>query len=198
MSVAHQPSLFGRGTPSFDRRLRGLVRYELGHGAWVDHLPGWLQGHEEVFDTLVHTTAWRASQRVMYERVVDVPRLLARFPDDGPGHPVIHELSETLSTHYGWALKSISSALYRSGRDSVAWHGDRMGPLKPDCVVAIVSVGEPRRFLLRPAAGGRSRAYRLGWGDLLVMGGSCQERFEHTVPKTASAGPRISIRSART
>ena len=75
----------------------------------------------------------------------------------------------------------------------MAWHGDRMGRLVDDTVVAILSVGAPRRFLLRPAAGGASRAFDLGWGDLLVMGGSCQRTWQHAVPKTALAGPRISI-----
>ena len=62
-----------------------------------------------------------------------------------------------------------------------------------DPFVAIVSVGEPRRFLLRPGTSGKSRALLLGGGDLLVTGGSCQRTWQHTVPKVAKAGPRISI-----
>ncbi len=193
MSVARQVSLFDRGVPDFDPRLAGLVRYDLGRGGWIDHLPGWVRGHEALFDALAEGTRWRAERRRMYARVVDVPRLVARFPDDGPGHPVLDGIAHALTAHYGWVLDRVSAALYRDGRDSVAWHGDRMGPLKPDCVMATVSVGEPRPFLLRPAGGGRSRAFRLGWGDLLVMGGSCQQAFEHSVPKIACAGPRISV-----
>ena len=193
MSVAHQVSLFGGGAASADSRFRGLLRYELPHGAWVDHLPGWLSGHEAVFEAVRRSTDWRAGRRQMYDRVVDVPRLTARFPEDGPGHPVLAELSDALTDRYDRELRSLSAALYRSGRDSVAWHGDRLGELRADSVVAIVSVGEPRRFLLRPATGGASRAFRLGWGDLLVMGGSCQATWEHSVPKVASAGPRISL-----
>jgi alkylated DNA repair dioxygenase AlkB len=128
----------------------------------------------------------------MYERVVDVPRLVAELPDDGPGHPVLDQATAALSRHYGLALTRISLAYYRDGRDSVAWHGDRLGRLVDDTVVAILSLGEPRRFLLRPAAGGASRAFDLGWGDLLVMGGSCQRTWQHAVPKTGQAGPRIS------
>jgi len=60
-------------------------------------------------------------------------------------------------------------------------------------VVALVSVGEPRRLLLRPRGGGRSRSYQFGGGDLLVMGGTCQRTWEHTIPKVARAGPRISL-----
>ena len=129
----------------------------------------------------------------MYERVVDVPRLTAELPADGPGHPLLERAADALSRRYNLALCHISLAYYRDGRDSVAWHGDRLGRLVDDTVVAILSLGEPRRFLMRPAAGGASRAFNLGWGDLLVMGGSCQRTWQHAVPKTALAGPRISV-----
>jgi alkylated DNA repair dioxygenase AlkB len=129
----------------------------------------------------------------MYERVVDVPRLVAELPEDGPGHPILERAAEVLSSHYGLPLPRISLADYRDGRDSVAWHGDRLGRLIDDTVVAILSLGEPRRFLLRPVAGGPSRAFELGWGDLLVMGGSCQRTWQHAVPKAAQAGPRMSV-----
>lgn len=195
-AVPYQASLFGHGTPRFDPRFSGLVRYELAHGAWVDHLSGWLAGHESVFTAVRDGTAWRSGSRPMYDRIVDVPRLLARFPDDapdGPPHPVIPRLSTALSAHYGRTLNRVSAAWYRSGQDSVAWHGDRLGDRKHDAVVAIVSLGEPRRFLLKPASGGPSRAFHLGWGDLLVMGGTCQATWQHCVPKVAVAGPRISL-----
>lgn len=191
---AWQPSLLGRDTPSIDPSFSGLVHRVLGRGAWVDHHPGWLTGHETVFESLRHSTRWEASRRQMYDRVVDVPRLTARLPDAGPGHPILATMSAALSDRYGWRLESLGMALYRDGRDSVAWHGDRMGALKPDCVVATVSLGTPRRFLLRPRGGGGSLSFSLGWGDLVVMGGSCQATWEHTVPKAADVrGPRISV-----
>jgi alkylated DNA repair dioxygenase AlkB len=176
-----------------DPDLAGLRRLVLGGGAWVDHVGRWLEGHEALFETLQESTRWVHQRRRMYERVVDVPRLVAELPDDGPGHPVLGEAATVLSRHYGLALARISLAYYRDGRDSVAWHGDRLGPLVDDTVVAILSVGTPRRFLLRPTAGGASRAFELGWGDLLVMGGNCQRTWQHAVPKVAQAGPRISI-----
>jgi alkylated DNA repair dioxygenase AlkB len=83
--------------------------------------------------------------------------------------------------------------LYRGGSDSVAWHRDRIPPEIADPVVALVSLGEPRTFLLRPQGGGNSIAFRLGHGDLLVTGGQTQRRFEHSVPKSKSSGPRISL-----
>ena len=188
-----QPSLFGSGDPELAATWAAIRRTGLDARAWVDHLPGWLDGHEALFEALRATTRWQAQRRRMYERIVDVPRLVATLPDDGPGHPVLAQASTALSRRYGLALDRISLAYYRDGRDSVAWHGDRLGRLVDDTVVAILSVGAPRRFLLRPAAGGASRAFDLGWGDLLVMGGSCQRTWQHAVPKAASAGPRMSI-----
>ncbi len=83
--------------------------------------------------------------------------------------------------------------LYRDGADSVAWHRDRIPAEIVDPVVALVSLGEPRTFRLRPQGGGTSRAFKLGRGDLLVTGGQTQRRFEHSVPKVKASGPRMSI-----
>jgi alkylated DNA repair dioxygenase AlkB len=129
----------------------------------------------------------------MYERLVDVPRLFASVPEDGEGHPLIGEMADALSGHYGRPLREVSLAAYRNGRDSVAFHGDRLGRHKDDAIVAIASLGAPRRFLLRPAGGGPSLAFALGRGDLLVMGGTCQRTWEHAVPKVAHAGLRMSV-----
>ena len=188
-----QQSLFDGGEPRVDGTFARLRRLALDRGAWVDHIPGWLQGHEALLDTLWSTMQWRSERRQMYERVVDVPRLMANVPDDGPGHPILQEVAEALSAHYGRPLFDISLAAYRDGRDSVAFHGDRLGIRCADAIVAIVSLGYPRRFLLRRAGGGSSRAFDLGRGDLLVMGGTCQLTWEHGVPKVAHAGPRIAV-----
>jgi alkylated DNA repair dioxygenase AlkB len=91
------------------------------------------------------------------------------------------------------AFRSIGCNLYRDGTDSVAWHGDTVRKTMPEPIVAIVSLGQPRRFLLRPRGGGASIRYELGTGDLLVMGGTCQHTWEHSVPKARSAGPRLSV-----
>jgi alkylated DNA repair dioxygenase AlkB len=192
------PSAFQRGLfdplePGFDANRTAIQRIDLGRGAWVEHAVGWLRGHEAVLETLWSTTRWHSERRMMYDREVDVPRLFASLPDDGPGHPVLHEIAQALAARYGRPLPSISMAAYRDGRDSVAFHGDRLGRHRNDAIVAIVSLGEPRRFLLRPAGGGPSRAFTPGAGDLIVMGGTCQRTFEHAVPKVARAGLRISV-----
>jgi alkylated DNA repair dioxygenase AlkB len=190
---AQQRSLFDGGEPRFDPRLHRLCRIPLDEGAWIDHIPGWLEGHESLLDTLWETTRWQSHRRRMYERIVDVPRLVATLPDDGPGHPVVTEIADALSAHYFRDLFDVSLAAYRDGRDSVAFHGDRLGIRRADAIVAIVSIGFARRFLLRPAGGGASRAFNLGRGDLIVMGGACQLTWEHAVPKVARAELRISV-----
>ena len=202
---SHPSPLIRQGTlfaeePACDSSLGRLARTDLGGGAWIDHLPEWVRGHESVLDVLWTTTRWEAHRRRMYDRIVDVPRLVASLPDDGPGHALIPELVAALSARYGRPLDRVSLAAYRDGRDSVAFHGDRLGAARHDAIVAIVGLGARRRFLLRPAGGGRSLAFDLGGGDLLVMGGNCQRTWEHGVPKVAYADLRISVqfRSAPT
>lgn len=197
--LTRQGTLFAE-EPAFDSSLAGLQRTDLGGGAWIDHLPEWVRGHEAVLEVLWSTTRWQAHRRRMYDRMVEVPRLVASLPDDGTGHPLIPGLGAALAARYGRPLPQVSLAAYRDGRDSVAFHGDRLGVARHDAIVAIVGLGARRRFLLRPAGGGRSLAFALGGGDLLVMGGTCQRTWEHGVPKVAQADLRISVqfRSAPT
>ncbi|MEZ4236166.1 MAG: alpha-ketoglutarate-dependent dioxygenase AlkB [Myxococcota bacterium] len=187
-----QGRLFGGRAPAVPRGWSG-VRIALSDTAFLDHHPGWLQGDDVLFDHLEQTTAWRASRREMYDQVVDVPRLCAVLPDDGPGHPVLAEAAAALTARYDRPVQSVSLALYRDGSDSVAFHGDRMGEAVADCIVALVSLRGPRRLHLRARGGGPVRRFDLGHGDLLVMGGSCQRDFEHAVPKVARAEPRLSV-----
>ena len=197
MAVAWQASLFGADEPGFDATFEGIERRRLAHGAWVDHLPGWLHGGDVVMDELVRTAPWTESTRPMYDRIVAVPRLVAHYSWDdllGEGVPtVLDDMRAALSHRYGVTFSSCGCNLYRDGRDSVAWHGDRIPLEVDDPRVAIVSVGEPRKLLLRPVGGGASRRVDLGHGDLFVMGGSSQRTWQHSVPKVANAGPRMSI-----
>jgi alkylated DNA repair dioxygenase AlkB len=181
--------------------LAGARRTALAAGAWVDVLPGWLRGADELFDRLARDVPWRAERRAMYERTVDVPRLLCHYGTGRPlPHPALDAARAALNARYGPELGEpfVTAGLcyYRDGRDSVAWHGDRLGRgAHQDTMVAIVSVGAPRDLLLRPRGGGPTTVrHALGHGDLIVMGGSCQRTWEHAVPKTARpVGPRISI-----
>ena len=199
MAVAWQTSLFGTSEPAVDGTFPGIRRIELDDTAWVDHLPGWLAGADVVMDSLVRTAPWRSSSRPMYDRIVEVPRLTAWYgwdADAGYGDgapPIIDDMRAALSRRYRVEFTSCGCNLYRDGRDSVAWHGDRIREEVDDPRVAIVSVGQPRKLLMRPITGGPSRAFRLGQGDLFVMGGSSQRTWQHSVPKVAAAGPRMSI-----
>src|SRR5258706_10102144 len=134
-SSPQQRSLFDGGELRFDPQLGRLRRIPLDKGAWVDHVPGWLEGHDTVLDTLWSTTRWQSHRRRMYERTVDVPRLVATLPDDGPGHPIVAQMADALSVHYLRDLFDISLAAYRDGRDSVAFHGDRLGIRRADAIV---------------------------------------------------------------
>ena len=188
-----QASLFDIGVPSFDPEFAGLTRVALGDGAWVDYLPHWLSGHEALYRDLAGGADWKQGRRLMYHRTVNVPRLTAAAPTRGASGQLLRDLSASLGGNYGVSFEGTTLAWYRDGKDSVAPHGDRIGRLCDDTVIAIVSVGAPRRFLLHPVAGGRSMIFAPGWGDLLVMGGSCQRTWLHSVPKLSHADPRISI-----
>ena len=189
-----QVSLFGVGEPRIDAAFRRARRLVLDASAWVDHVPGWVEGYDTLFAELERAMRWRSEERPMYDRVVAVPRLLASVPKDGPGHPLLERMREALRAQYGVEVGAPSLALYRDGRDSVAWHRDRPYKDLPESLVAVVSLGGGvRKFMLRPFGGGTSQAIRVGLGDLVVMGGTCQRDFEHCVPKTRVAEPRIAI-----
>lgn len=190
MTVAVQESLFEHS----ERRW-------LDGGAWVDIRSGWLTGADELFDGLVAGVPWRAERRHMYDRIVTVPRLVS-FHDlsvEEAPHPQLDRLRQHLNDSYatelGEPFVTVGLCLYRDGSDSVAWHGDTIGRSRSeDTMVAIVSLGATRTFAMRPRGGGRSLRLPQGHGDLLVMGGSCQRTWEHSVPKTsAPTGPRVSI-----
>ncbi len=202
MTVTFQGSLLDLASEAGPGPLGSTVRRTvLAHGAWVDVRPGWLGGADDLFARLVTAVPWRAERRHMYDRVVDVPRLVCFYPEDaGLPDPQLRAALDTLNERYapelGEPLRTAGMCLYRDGRDSVAWHGDTIGRgSTEDTVVAIVSLGSPRALLLRPrGGGGPTLRHDLGHGDLLVMGGSCQRTWEHAVPKTSrAAGPRISV-----
>ncbi|OZC72770.1 alpha-ketoglutarate-dependent dioxygenase AlkB [Rhodococcus sp. 15-725-2-2b] len=198
MSLAMQGSLFGDDDGGVGS-LQSVTRRELTLGAWVDVRPGWLAG-THLFDSLVDAVDWRAERRQMYDRVVDVPRLVRfyaereRWPD-----AALYDARDALDDHYrtelGESFATAGLCYYRDGSDSVAWHGDNIGrSATEDTMVAIVSLGATRQLMLRPRGGGTSLKFTLAHGDLVVMGGSCQRTWEHAIPKsTRATGPRISV-----
>lgn len=189
-----QPSLLTAAADDpggFDPLFPSARRRFLGAGAWVDHAPGVLTGGDALFEQVLRTAPWAGRSRPMYDRIIEEPRLTTGEWDDPPAP--VRALAAALSARYGADLSSVSANLYRDGRDSVAWHGDRVGRDRARAIVALVSLGSARRFLLRPKGGGPSVRYLPSPGDLLVMGGTCQRTWEHCIPKCAAAGPRISV-----
>ncbi|HEY2202947.1 MAG TPA: alpha-ketoglutarate-dependent dioxygenase AlkB [Pseudonocardia sp.] len=197
---AWQPSLFGGGgdheavPPSVDASFAGLRRHRLDESAWVDVVPAWVSGSDALFARLLAGTPWRGHRVRMYERSLPEPRLTHRWSADGPlPDPVLGEMARLLSGRYGVRFTQVGANLYRDGRDSVAWHGDRVARELPSAVVGLVSLGAARPFRLRPVGGGASVGFLPGPGDLLVMGGSCQRAWQHAVPKVRAVAPRISV-----
>jgi alkylated DNA repair dioxygenase AlkB len=192
-----QPSLLGTAEePDVDRSFSGLGRIRLDRDSWVDHAPGWVSGADRLFETVLFGRSWEQRSRRMYDQRVEEPRLTAPWTADSGQPlepPILEDIRGVLSDRYERTFDSVGFNLYRDGRDSVAWHADRIPPEIKDPIVALVSLGEPRRFLLRPKGGGASRAFLPGHGDLLVTGGQTQRTWEHAVPKVARAGPRISL-----
>ena len=192
--MRRQLDLLAAPRVGFDASFADLRRAELADGAWVDHAPGWVTGHDLLFEQLERSLTWCTETRRMYDHVVATPRLLATIAAREVCGGVIDDMRRVLSEHYGEDFVRTTAALYRDGNDSVAWHGDTTARDMERAVVATVSLGQPRKFLLRPAAGGASLSYQLGRGDLIVMGGTCQRTWRHAIPKVAHApGPRLAV-----
>ncbi|RJK96321.1 alpha-ketoglutarate-dependent dioxygenase AlkB [Vallicoccus soli] len=198
MALAWQDSLFGEdpaeGAGALD--LHALQRRPLDERSWLDVARGWVPDHADLLDELVRTAPWRQRERRVWDADVLEPRLVAVWGADELDRlpPILRGARELLGERYGVEFDSALANLYRDGRDGVAWHGDTVRKRLPETVVVTIGLGERRRFLLRPGAAGPP-AVRLdsGGGDLVVMGGRCQHEWQHTVPKDARAGTRLSV-----
>jgi alkylated DNA repair dioxygenase AlkB len=188
-----QGTLLGAATPAVDDGV-SVDRVGLDDTAWVDVARGWLHGAETLLDALVETVRWRQGRRRMYDRVLDDPRLTRWFQaGEALPHPTLDAVRDVLAARYEVPFGALGLNYYRDGHDSVAFHRDRELRHLDDTLVAIVTLGAARPFLIRPRGGGASRDLRPGSGDLLVMGGRTQADWEHAVPKVATAGPRVSV-----
>ena len=178
---------------TFDR----LARHQLDEKTWLDEVTAWVPDHGELFERMLAEAPWKQRERMMYDRMVLEPRMVAHWGDAASGTlpAPLEEMRAALSDRYRVEFDSVGINLYRDGRDGVAWHGDNNRKTLRDPLVATVSLGERRRFLLRPGTSGSpTHRFRPGGGDLLVMGGACQLTWQHTVPKeTGWAGARMSV-----
>jgi alkylated DNA repair dioxygenase AlkB len=190
---ALQGTLLGASPPAVDP---GAVveRIDLDDRSWIDVARGWLGGADTLLETLVATVPWRQGRRKMYDRVLDDPRLSRWYNASDPlPDPSLDAVRQALSARYRVRFGGVGLNYYRDGRDSVAFHRDRELRHLDRTLVGIVTLGAVRPFLVRPRGGGTSHDVRPGSGDLLVMGGHTQADWEHSVPKVARVGPRVSV-----
>ena len=141
---------------------------------------------------------WRSERRMMYDRELDVPRLMGHFRLDPPSASTptaILDAARLVSERVGIGFNSVGLNLYRDGRDSVAPHNDHLNELRRGFPIALVSLGAVRRMTIRPKAPPRQPIHvDLEEGSLLVMDYATQLHYVHGVPKThAPVGERISL-----
>jgi alkylated DNA repair dioxygenase AlkB len=179
-------------------------RLDLGGGAWVDVARGWLRGADELYEQLRTDVQWQTSRLFRYDHFVEERRLGASWRRGSPvPHPALAEATRALQHRYHAHFDSFGMLLYRDSRDGQAFHRDTDMRWLDDTVIAILSLGAKRPWLLRPRTSrfdhdpGRGATHDLapGSGDLLVMGGSTQAGWEHSVPYLGArtVAPRISI-----
>ncbi|HEY3715106.1 MAG TPA: hypothetical protein VGL39_11315 [Jatrophihabitantaceae bacterium] len=195
MTGPGQQSLFADVDLAIDETFSTAVRHDLDATSWVDVVPRWLTGDEQLIARLVRTVPFVQHQRWMYNQLFDEPRLTAEYPEivDAP-EPFVYVIAEALSRRYGVPYDGLWLNLYRDHQDGTGWHGGWATCKRSLCRVPVLSLGALRRFLTKPRPGGRSTGFTVAGGDLVVMGGRCQGDWLHSVPKQARpAGPRVSL-----
>jgi len=189
------------------------IRHPTG-AAEVVYRPGFVAAAEadRLLAGLIALPDWRQERLRMFGREVDAPRLTAWYGDPGcryaysgvvhdprPWPPEIADLRDRLCHALEVPFDGVLANRYRDGRDSMGWHSDDERELGPRPVIASLSFGEERRFLLRErgVASGREAATHeivLGHGSLLVMRGDSQRRYRHSLPKSARCrGERVNL-----
>ena len=200
MSGEARPEALG---PHVDRHIE-VERLDLGEGAWVDVARVWLAGADELYAALLDGVAWQTSRLFRYDHYVEERRLGSSWRRGSPlPHPALAEATRTLQHRYHVDFEGFGMMQYRDGRDGQAFHRDTDMRWLDDTVIAILSLGAQRPWLLRPRSSrhddspGKGATHDLApaSGDLLVMGGRCQADWEHSVPYLPGhpLTPRISI-----
>lgn len=182
------PGLFGNDPVQVVDDAEGGIRYWPAFAAPAE-ADAW-------YEALAEGVRWNAQRRQMYDRVVDVPRLLASWRIEAlpPGLPLL-DMLERVRGVVPAPYNAVGLNLYRDGRDSVAMHNDKLHTIIPGQPITLVSLGDPRRMLVRAKEGARERhAIDLVHGSLFSMSHASQLTHEHGIPKTARAvGPRMSV-----
>jgi len=171
-----------------------------GAGGRVVYAPGFVDATtaQRWFDELRRGVEWRGQRRMMYDREVDVPRLLGGFrldPPDVSAPRAILDARDRVVARLGVPFNAVGLNRYRDGRDSVAPHNDHLNEIREGFPIALVSLGATRRMVVREKQPPR-RAVQIDLeaGSLFVMDYQTQLHYTHGVPKTTAAvGERISL-----
>jgi alkylated DNA repair dioxygenase AlkB len=185
--------------PFVDRSV-SFERRWLDQHTWVDVAPRWVVHPEPVYEALASSLPWSAHKMWRYERWVEEPRLSYLHRPGRPfPHEVLRETQRALQSHYGVQFGGFSLLWYRDGDDCQAFHRDRDMRYTEDTIVAILSLGSRRPWLLRrrqrhdkwiAAHGGAEVDLSPAGGDLFVLGGRAQIDWEHAVPRVPGAAAR--------
>ena len=164
----------------------------------IEHRPDFISVAEAAdwFARLHDGIPWRAERRLMYERELDVPRLLASYRLAEPRLPEpLGEAARRVAEAVGAPFNSVGLNLYRDEHDSVAMHNDRLGDLVEGQPIALLSLGGTRRMLIRAKRPPRRQLQvDLEPGSLLLMDYATQLHYDHGIPKErVPAQPRISL-----
>jgi alkylated DNA repair dioxygenase AlkB len=181
--------------PEPDASFATAQRTMLDQHSWVDVVPQWMAGSRTLMALIREKIQFEQLDRVMFEQVVQEPRLTATFPNlqDVPVRELLQAI-DALSARYGNRYKGLWINFYRDGNDGTGWHRDRHATRQPKSIVPVLSLGGTRRFLIKPRHGGKSVVFKPNSGDLVVMGGRCQQDWVHSVPKDPlMTEPRISV-----
>jgi alkylated DNA repair dioxygenase AlkB len=180
---------------AFDSSFSSARRVAIDDRSWIEVVPGWVSGAAVLRLRLAQTVSWAQHDRKIFDQTFIEPRLTSEYRDLALAPEMaLREAAALLSKRYGVTYDSVWLNLYRNGADSTGWHRDRFSCRRPECVVPVLSLGAKRRFLVKPRSGGESIPFKPGSGDLVVMGGRCQEDWLHSVPKdTSVAESRISV-----
>jgi alkylated DNA repair dioxygenase AlkB len=179
-----QADLFQAGSEMrLDATFATATRRALDGQSWVEVVPAWLARPDLLFDRLAEAVPWKEHHRRLFDQVFLEPRLTAEYRRVEDALEPLPMIARVLSRHYRVPYDGVWLNLYRNGRDSTGWHRDRFSCRKPLCIVPVLTLGATRRFLIKPRGGGSAVGFAPRSGDLVVMGGRCQQDFVHGVPK---------------
>lgn len=198
MTHAYQPTLFDDDeaeTPAINEAaFDASTDHPLDEHSWITHVPGLLTGHNRLLAELATLDVWEQRQRWMFDRKVEEPRLTGEYVDLTTAPALLAELAVTLGEQLGVPYDRIWMNWYRDHQDGTGWHADRPAHKAPTAIVPVLSLGAPRRFLVRRIGGRPSTVFTPAGGHLIIMKGRCQRDWQHCVLKEkVLAGPRMSL-----